>query len=301
MMAKPQTTFKNEVAAVLGNRLYIYQEHPGRTYSVAFLWSKEPFSDSDRNNVKEVLGATYTNTWTNGDTNSKHCYGMEFRGVAFDKRFDRKTWNPEQNYIQEDILVFLRSVGRSRLNAYLNGIKNHRSSSMAHQSTAMWNLGLKKGSSGVFVDLGAGESGDRIIARDFGYSATGFDLFPINKRMVKHNIEPLVICDIAEHIPQPDSSVEIAVCQAVIDLIEPQARPGFYKEVWRILKPSARFSILFCNLKNGWGYNQFNECQSMEKVGFRVQRCFGAGYVLVKPVSDSTATISAQETAGGEV
>jgi hypothetical protein len=283
MMAKPQSTFRNEVASVLGNRRYKYEEHAGRTYSVAYLWSKEPFLSSDQTNVKEVLGATYVRSWTNGDADSEYCFGLEFRGVAFDKRFHRKTWNPEKSYIHEDVLTYLRMIGRARLNAYLGGIKNHRSSNMGHQSTAMWNLGLKKGSSGVFVDLGAGESADRIIAKDFGYSSTGYDLFPINKRMVSHSIEPLAICDIAERIPQPDSSVDVAVCQAVIDLIEPEARPGFYKEVWRILKPGARFSILFCKLKNGWDFNQFNECQSIEKVGFRVQRCYGTGYVFTKP------------------
>lgn len=104
---------------------------------------------------------------------------------------------------------------------------------------------LSKGS--VLLDVGCGESNDRIIARRHGILAYGVDIFPPRERSVKG----FVRAD-ARRLPFASVSVDAVICQAMIALIPPDDRFGFYVEVARVLKNGGYLSIVFYSLVDGW-------------------------------------------------
>lgn len=198
------------------------------------------------------------------------------RLVYFDGRFgheriyifNRKTFDPVNNYDEKIALSHLRVHGSRRLISYLSGREG--------RSSAMQNLQMD--TSGFFADFGAGDSADCLIAKNLGYAVEGFDLFPTSG---SHR-PALTIADIAEHIPLPDESVDLAVCQAMIDLIEPEARINFYKEAYRVMKTGGQLSILFQSLKRGWGFSSIEEMDKMRTAGFKRLRSYPNGYVVTK-------------------
>lgn len=203
-------------------------------------------------------------------------YWLDVRHGLLDTRFNRKKFDPKRDYDDRIILGMLRMTGRSRFRHIVSGRRGYRDV----QSVALRELSLKQIEGGTFIDLGAGDSGDCALAQALGYTSVAFDLFPRSREIDEYPWNEYVIGDIAEHISMPDGAVDVAVCQAMIDLIEPEARPGFYKEVRRVLKVGGKFSISFCRLQNGWGYNQFDESLGIEKAGFIRIMSYGAGYVF---------------------
>lgn len=200
---------------------------------------------------------------------------FDVRHRLLDVRFDRKRFDPERDYDDRTILNLLRANGRSRLRHIAGNWRGYRD---VH-STALRELCLQHGN-GRFVDLGAGDSGDCVMANRLGYEAIAFDLFPRSKEADEYPWTEYVIGDVVESIAVPDQSVDFAVCQAVIDLIEPVARPQFYANVRQVMKPKGLFSMSFYKLRHGWGYDQQREKKMICATGFRAVRSYSTGWVF---------------------
>lgn len=116
----------------------------------------------------------------------------------------------------------------------------------------------------VLLDIGCGDSNDRMIAHSRGVVAYGVDLLPPLKRTT----ERFIRAD-ARRLPFADSSADAAICQALVSLIPPDDRFHFYAEVCRVLKPQGYFSIVFCRLADGWAINSTHESTRLTHLGFR--------------------------------
>lgn len=104
---------------------------------------------------------------------------------------------------------------------------------------------LKRGH--VLLDIGCGDSNDRIIAARRGITAYGVDIYaPLNR-----SLNALVSAD-ARRLPFGTATVDAAISQAMVSLIPPDERYDFYVEVARVLKPDGWFSIVFHTLIDGW-------------------------------------------------
>jgi len=121
---------------------------------------------------------------------------------------------------------------------------------------------LSRGS--VLLDIGCGDSKDRIIAASRGIVAYGVDLFPPLSR----STERFVRAD-ARRLPFSASSVDAVICQAMISLIPPDDRYGFYCEVARVLKIGGWFSIVFYSLVDGWRVTPEHENQRIAASGLK--------------------------------
>lgn len=119
----------------------------------------------------------------------------------------------------------------------------------------------------VLLDLGCGDSNDRLIAHHRGVTAYGVDLLPPLKRTTDRFIR----AD-ARRLPFANSSVNAAICQALVSLIPPDDRFHFYAEVFRVLKPRGYFSLVFCRLADGWAINSTYESARLTHLGFRYLR-----------------------------
>lgn len=188
------------------------------------------------------------------------------------KFFDRKTFDPTNNDEDLSILRVLRVQGSRR-------------SGNRTMSTAMrWSFARTDTREGLFVDLGCGESYDAQIAREFGFETAKFDLFSpsLTSTFVGGSDRTnFTVADIAEHIPLNDSTVEIAVCQAVVDLIEPVAREGFFREVDRVLKPAGVFCCSIYWLQSGWGFDMEEEQERARKVWSNIEKA-SPGFIAIK-------------------
>lgn len=99
----------------------------------------------------------------------------------------------------------------------------------------------------VLLDIGCGDSNDRIIAAKRGIVAYGVDIYaPLNR-----SLNALVSAD-ARRLPFGSATVDAAISQAMVSLIPPDERYDFYLEVARVLKPQGWFSIIFYTLVDGW-------------------------------------------------
>lgn len=99
----------------------------------------------------------------------------------------------------------------------------------------------------VLLDIGCGDSNDRIIAAKRGITAYGVDIYaPLNR-----SLNALVSTD-ARRLPFGPATVDAAISQAMVSLIPPDERYDFYLEVARVLKPQGWFSIIFHTLVDGW-------------------------------------------------
>lgn len=102
---------------------------------------------------------------------------------------------------------------------------------------------LPKGS--TIVDLGCGDSGDSVIARERGFRAYGMDLFrPKRKR-------PSFIQGDAAALPLMSESVDGVISHAMVALLSPVDRWAMYREVARVLKPQGLLAVAFYPLTNG--------------------------------------------------
>ncbi len=171
--------------------------------------------------------------------------------------FDRKTFNPANNPEHQRILSTLRGQGSHRLVVARGG---HRRDGA--QSTAMKWVVASGARSGTFLDLGCGNSGDALVAMKLGFDAHGLDLFPPS-----YDIKvPFIQCDVVDRIPFDDDSVDVAISQAMLDLIEPVARDQFFREVNRVLKPAGSFFCMMQWLQSGWGFDREEERDRARRV-----------------------------------
>jgi len=216
------------------------------------------------------------------------------------EKFNRKTFSPDTNDTHLDILYRLRNKGWTRRIAYRqakdNEFKDCPPNKYARlQSTAMWHLRLLtepwdswngkenkidyKGK--VFADFGCGQSPDGLIALDLGFKkAVLFDLCRVRGNWetgIEFHQE-----DICEKLDVKENSIDHAICQAVIDLIEPEARIKFYKNAYKLLKPGGYFAVYIASLKNGYGFNILREIENCMDVGFSLERQFIDGFVMQK-------------------
>ena len=137
----------------------------------------------------------------------------------------------------------------------------------AHRNTPSSAYAALKGKlsrGNVLLDIGCGDSGDRLIANQRGLVAYGIDLY----RPLKRTCERFVRAD-ARRLPFADSSVDAAICQALISLIPPDDRFHFYAEVFRVLKPLGFFSLVFCRLVDGWAIKSKHESARLAALGFQ--------------------------------
>lgn len=124
---------------------------------------------------------------------------------------------------------------------------------------------LSRGS--VLLDIGCGESRDRLIAAQRGVVAYGVDLFPPLKR----SGDRFVFAD-ARRLPFVANCVDAVICQAMIALVPPDDRYGFYSEVARLLKVGGWFSIVFYSLVDGWKVRPDYEHQRIAATGLKYVR-----------------------------
>jgi SAM-dependent methyltransferase len=176
--------------------------------------------------------------------------------------FDRKTFDPENNAEHKSILNVLRNQGRIRR------------SKMVQSSAMKW--ALKKARSGTFLDLGCGDSPDAEIAARLGFTTVAsLDLFKPEKPF------NFTYADVAEAIPFADNSVDVAISQAMVDLIEPSERANFYREVNRVLKAGGIFACYLQWLQSGYGFDLDEECLRAESVWGKIKR-EAQGFLIIK-------------------
>lgn len=85
----------------------------------------------------------------------------------------------------------------------------------------------------------------------------------------RHDAPMFVKADMCERIPFDDRQVDYASCHAVIDLMAPDDRTLFFKEVYRILKPNSWFSFSIAKLSMGYGFKNSEEAARAKATGFR--------------------------------
>lgn len=174
--------------------------------------------------------------------------------------FDRKTFNPYENRIDQSTLKVLRRIGLKRMELAIKGETGKQA-----QSTGLKYALSKDIKSGTFVDLGCGDSGDCLVMRNLGYFVSGFDLFP-PREFPEVDQSYFVAADVVESIPLLENDTDIVLSQAMIDLIEPVARSGFFNEVNRILKPGGIFVCYLQWLQTGWGFDLQEEYDRAKEI-----------------------------------
>lgn len=190
--------------------------------------------------------------------------------------FNRKTFDPVSSSDDKTYLSALRRIGRRRLLEYGASGVGFCSCSQAFGAVA----GMPNSGSGIYLDLGCGDSPDVLIAASWGFEAFGLDLFPPSSpRLLPH----FKYADVAERLPFDDDTVSAASSHAMVDLIEPNARDGFFREVFRVFKRGGKLAIQITPLKHGHGINVSTERQRAILVGFKANRSFTNGFVVSKP------------------
>ncbi len=216
--------------------------------------------------------------------------------------FNRKIFNPSNSKEERKTLDQLRQVGFSRSCLLRQEMENDFENSPPNKfykirSTAYEEVHWKNKKNGTFVDLGCGHSADTKIAILEGFkNVYAIDLFPVNnfwdkislfkktgreEYKLKHPIK-FIQQDMVEKISIKPNSVDIAVCQAVVDLIEPLERTKFYKNVYKILKNNGYFSCYIVNLSVGYGTDIAEERKKCLNCGFRLYHNYSGGFLLQK-------------------
>jgi ubiquinone/menaquinone biosynthesis C-methylase UbiE len=163
------------------------------------------------------------------------------------------------------------SEARKVLPGWASNLKRLRGVGVSRSapSTAYAALKGKLSRGSVLLDIGCGDSNDRIIAAQRGVVAYGVDLFVPIKRSTKGFIK----AD-ARRLPFESGIADAVNCQALVALIPPDDRYGFYVEVARVLKPRGLFSIVVCPLTDGWRVKSDEELQRILAADFvRVSSC----------------------------
>lgn len=203
-------------------------------------------------------------------------------------KFNRSTFNPAENDEHKKILTTLRAVGNGRRMQFATcqrlqaakGEENfpHRN---CCSSSALEYLKLPRYSKEqTYLDIGCGESPDRLIAAGMGYKAIGVDLFAPAHLVVGEN--EFIKADAVDGIPLPDGSVYAATSQAMIDLIPIDERLTFYSEVFRVMAQAGAFSQVGAVLVNGYGFDNKDEVERVRQAGFRSVSRRAYGFLVVK-------------------
>ena len=154
-------------------------------------------------------------------------------------------------------LWVLRSPGRNR-------------AFYGRPSISMQNLQITLKPRSLVVDFGCGDSGDRCLLAKDGHRAIGLDLFPPTHQYGlpknRRNQPEFVLADMRHPLPFRQSSIDGAICHAMIDLLRHEEREFFYKECFRVLRKGAKLALSGVNLKHGFGFIELEErvrcCQS---------------------------------------
>lgn len=208
--------------------------------------------------------------------------------IARRQFFDRKTFDPVSNERHAAILANLRAFGRKRLERTLHSRAIRNYPDYCKSTALRWAEKVDKmeGEGRVLVDLGCGESADCQIAENRGFTTHGFDLILPRDETSAAAFQTFTLADVAERIPLDDNSVDIALCSAMVDLIEPIARQRFYDEVARVLKPGGLFSCFIQWLVPGYGFDSGEEHQCAGNAGFVFLSRKASGFVARKGISN---------------
>lgn len=139
---------------------------------------------------------------------------------------------------------------------------------------------------GIYVDLGCGDSADAWVAQSIGFASFGVDLAPPSRSVKTPELrqaEPTFFrADMTREIPIYSGTVGYASCHAVIDLMRPEERESFYREVLRVLEPGSMFAFTIVRLVQGFGFSLGEEIRRMVAVGFNYE-CEMRGRAVWKP------------------
>jgi SAM-dependent methyltransferase len=187
------------------------------------------------------------------------------KDISMQNLFNRKTFDPINNPVDLKTLNILRTYGRSR------------------QSPSKALTWVALPSKGTFLDIGCGDSRDWGYAKRAGMTALRTDLFPPRVDLPQHGRiwEGFHPGDAAEALPFANESIDVAVSQAMLDLIEPFAREAFFQEVNRVLKSGGVFSCFIQWLQSGWGFDLAEEQERAIKVFGKIQKQSG-GFTVTK-------------------
>jgi hypothetical protein len=205
--------------------------------------------------------------------------------------FDRKTFDPIGNDDHKRILSNLRSrgIGRKMQFESCRSLQEKAGDSPRRDEThrkccassALKHLALPQSSEGrVYLDVGCGDSPDRLIARSMGFISYGLDLFAPTH--LEQDGGQFIKADAVEHIPLANESVYAITSQAMIDLIETDSRLLFYQQVYRVLIAGGAFSQVGVELVNGYGFHYQDEAERVRLAGFRAVSPIPFGFVAVK-------------------
>lgn len=183
------------------------------------------------------------------------------------EKFDRH--NPTPPYY----LTRLRNRGRWR-------IDDVRRFKISGFSAALGNINLGVlQNKDVIVDAGCGDSPDCAYAiKNWGFKK-GFkiDLYDIGQdneyaardlKKLERGKVAFIKGDVCEEQAIDNDSVDLIVCNAMIDLIPKEDRVLFYLQACRILKPGGLLSIAYVPLKAGYGFDGLDELRQLRNLGF---------------------------------
>jgi len=77
--------------------------------------------------------------------------------------------------------------------------------------------------------------------------------------------------DITQRLPFASGSFNLIICQAVIDLVQPDERILVYQEAKRLLAPDGIFIVMAQKLKLGWGITDRDEVTTLRTLFPTVQ------------------------------
>lgn len=158
----------------------------------------------------------------------------------------------------------LRSVGLGRLRNWQH--RNSGSNWEWYATPALRRLWDFRDTDDVLVDIGCGDSPDRLIAASWGRGMTtyGVDLYrPTTKATRAGFIQADGLT-----LPFGDKVIDFIVCTAMIDLVPIEDRGGFYAEIGRVLKGAGLLFFDGLPLRNGYGYKRAVEHERLRRSGF---------------------------------
>lgn len=210
-------------------------------------------------------------------------------------KFDRRKFNPDASPDDKQTLMTLRRQGSNRARYYNYGYGTHDANHFhCCGSTALRNLSPYDfadiaernaridcddpkctACNEVYLDLGAGDSPDVLIAQGLGYKAYSVDLFPPFRRgtvcyALRNTQNKFYIKADAVELPFADNSADYVSSQAMAALLKPAERMAFYREVHRVLKIGGTFSLTGCKLRCGYLWSQRVEHDRALELGWVV-------------------------------
>lgn len=197
-------------------------------------------------------------------------------------KFDRHTFNPNKWVNHKATLFRLRQQGSSRSHCYYwatgSEYKNsdrvglHQSnhinccgSTALRELTKLATFDIISPVMSRYLDIGAGDSPDILIASALGYHAYSLDLFQpfrygwVCNQLIERKEKFFVQAD-GMNLPFANNSFEFITSQAMITLLPPSDRLAFYREVLRVLEKGGVFCLTGATLRCGHGkFSQADE------------------------------------------